>query len=473
MPLDEKLKQEIHQVFEKQRANRIKLANTSARERKAKLKKLLNEILLRQDEICEAVYKDLRKSKEETKLTEIFAVTSELKHSIRKLRKWMHPERVGTPLAFFGSSNRVMYESIGQSLIIAPWNYPFQLVMGPLGSAISAGNAVIVKPSERSIHTSELLKDMINKIFPEDEVKVILGDIDVARELTSLPFNHIFFTGSPEVGSKIMEAGSKHLTKVTLELGGKSPAIINKDADIKTHAKRIAWAKFMNAGQTCIAPDYLIVHKSIKDLFIKEIINETEQLYGKNEELKQENNYCRMINGEHLSSVKEIMDDAVTNGANIIYGGEIDVNDKFISPTIIDNVKLDSLIMIREIFGPVLPVLTFESEDDVYNITDKNKNPLALYVFSRNKSFIKSILKKIPAGSSAINDAVVHFANYNLPFGGINSSGIGKSHGYYGFKTFSNEKSVLKQRKISSMFLLYPPYNKMKNKLIDIIIKYL
>lgn len=473
MPLDEELKKEINQVFEKQKANRIKLANTTAKERKEKLKRLLNEILSRQDEICAAVYKDIRKASEETKLTEIFAVTTELKHTIRKVGKWMRPRRVSTPLALFGTSNKIMYESIGQSLIMAPWNYPFQLVMGPLGSAIAAGNAVIIKPSEKSPSTSELLKNMLDELFPEEEVKVIIGDTEVSKELTSMPFNHIFFTGSSQIGKLVMEAGSKNLTKVTLELGGKSPAIVNYDAEIKTHARRIAWAKFMNAGQTCIAPDYLIIHESIKENFINEIINEIKLLYGEGDELRRENNYCRMINNEHLKSVKEIIDDSISKGAKVIYGGEIDESNSFVSPTIMENIKYDSLIMSKEIFGPVLPVLTFKNEEDIYDITDKNTNPLALYIFSRNKSFIKNILKKIPAGSSAINDAVVHFANYNLPFGGINSSGIGKSHGYYGFKTFSNEKSMLKQRKISSMILLYPPYNKIKNKLIDIIIKYL
>jgi len=473
MPLDKELKNEINQVFEKQKANRIKLANTTAKERKEKLKRLLNEILSRQDEVCDAVYKDLRKACEETKLTEIFAVTSELKHSIRNIGKWMKPKRVSTPLALFGTSNKIMYESIGQSLIIAPWNYPFQLVISPLGSAIAAGNAVILKPSEKSPHTTELLKTMIEQLFPEDEVKVFTGDENVAKELISLPFNHIFFTGSPKVGKLVMEAGSKNLAKVTLELGGKSPTIVNLDADVKVHAKRIAWAKFINAGQTCIAPDYLIVHESIKEAFLRELINEIKSLYGEKDNLRRENNYCRMINSDQLKSVQEILNDSISKGANVVFGGEVEENDNFISPTIIDNITDDSIIMKKEIFSPMLPVLTFKNEEDIYRITDKNPNPLALYVFSRNKSFIKSILRNIPAGSSAVNDAVIHFANYNLPFGGINSSGIGKSHGYYGFKSFSNEKSILKQRKISSMFLLYPPYNKMKNKLIDIIIKYL
>lgn len=472
MPLTDKFKQEIQRVFEKQKSNRISLANTTATERKAKLKKLLNEILSNQDKICDAVYKDLRKSKEETKLTEIFAVTTELKHAIRNVNKWMKPKRVSTPLSLFGSSGRVMYESIGQSLIIAPWNYPFQLVMGPLTSAIAAGNAVIIKPSEKSPDTSQLLKEMIESIFPEEEVKVFLGEADVSKELTNLPFNHIFFTGSPDIGKLVMKAASENLAKVTLELGGKSPAIINYDADIKTSAQRIAWGKFMNAGQTCVAPDYLLVHHSIKEKFIDELISSIKSLYGENENLTRENNYCRMINKDHLKSVKDILDDAVAKGGKVIYGGEINEDDNLISPTLIQNVSLHSKLMEKEIFGPVLPVLTFKNEEELFNTAEKNPNPLALYVFSKNKSFIKSILKKIPAGSSAVNEAVLQFANYNLPFGGINNSGIGKSHGYYGFKTFSNEKSVLVQRKYSTMTLLYPPYTKFKNKFIDLTIKY-
>jgi aldehyde dehydrogenase (NAD+) len=255
MSLDQSTKQQIQQVFEKQKSNRITLAQTTAKERKVKLRRLLNEIMKSQDAICEAVYKDLKKSKEETKLTEIFTVTTELKHTIKKLNRWMKPKRVSTPLAFFGASSKIIFESIGHSLIISPWNYPFQLAMGPLVSAIAAGNTVMIKPSEKSPCTSELLKKMIDKLFPDDEVKVILGEAEVSKELTGLPFNHIFFTGSPAIGKLVMEAASKNLAKVTLELGGKSPTIVNEDADIKIASKRIAWAKFMNAGQTCVAPD--------------------------------------------------------------------------------------------------------------------------------------------------------------------------------------------------------------------------
>lgn len=463
----------IQEIFEKQKANRINLVASTASKRRDKLKKLLDAIMNSQDEICEAVYADLRKSSEETKLTEIFAVTSEIKHAIRHVRKWMHPKRVKTPLAFFGSKNEIMYESVGQSLIISPWNYPFQLAVGPLVSAIAAGNTVILKPSEKSPHTSKLLEKMLNELYREDEVKVVLGDADVSSALTGMPFNHIFFTGSTQVGKLVMESASKNLTKVTLELGGKSPAIVHEYANIKTSALRIAWGKFMNAGQTCVAPDYLLVHESIKDNFVKELIGQTRELYGEGETLTKENNYCRMINEDHFNSVKEILDNVESSGAKIIHGGKVNSEDKFIAPTIIDSVNLNSTIMQREIFGPLLPIITYKNEEEIYEITSANPNPLALYVFSNNKQFTNRILKSIPAGSSAVNDCVIHFANYNLPFGGTNSSGLGKSHGYYGFKTFSNAKSLMKQSTPSAMLMLYPPYNSFKNKLIDIIIKYL
>ena len=473
MSIEEATKQNIRKVFEKQKANRIKLANTTAKERKTKLKKLLSVIMNSQNEICEAVYKDLRKSKEETKLTEIFTVTTELKHTINKLNSWMRPERTFTPLAFFGASSKIMRESIGQSLIISPWNYPFQLVVGPLISAIAAGNAVIIKPSEKSPHTSEMTRKMIDNLFPEEEVKVFLGDEDVSKELTSLPFNHIFFTGSTEVGKMVIAAGSKHLAKITLELGGKSPTIINHDAAIKISSKRIAWSKFMNAGQTCVAPDYILVHNSIKESFIAELKNSIESIYGKDEGLKKENHYCRIVNKDHLQTVKAALNDSVDKGAKIFYGGEVIEDDNFIQPTLVVDAKMDSKLMTSEIFGPVLPILTFENDADIYRITEMNPNPLALYIYSKNKSFVKKMLSSIPAGSAMVNDSVVHFANRNLPFGGINSSGIGNSHGYYGFKTFSNEKSVMKQSKLSALLLLYPPYNNFKKKLIDIVIKYL
>lgn len=472
MPVEEIFKQEIHKVFQLQKANRINLSKTTAAQRKSKLKIMLSEIMSVQDEICSAVYLDFRKSKEETKLTEIFPVVSEIRHMIRNLNKWMQPQPVPTPLSFFGSVNKIMYESIGQSLIISPWNFPFLLSMGPLVSAIAAGNTIIMKPSERSPNTSELVKNIIDKLFPEEEVKVFLGGAEIAKELTCLPFNHIFFTGSIEVGKLVMEAASKNLAKVTLELGGKSPTIVCSDADIKTAAKRIAWAKFMNAGQTCIAPDYLLVHEKVKEKLISEIIKSVEHYYGKKDELKKGNNYCRIINDTQFYNIKSFLDDAVNKNGVIIYGGETDDNDNLISPTLIDNVSMDSEIMQNEIFGPVLPIITYKNEDEILAIIEKNPNPLAMYIFSKKKKFIDKMLKSIPAGSAAVNDAVVHFVNYNLPFGGINQSGIGKAHGFYGFKTFSNEKSIMKQRKYSALMFLYPPYNKIKNKLIDIVIKY-
>ncbi len=463
----------IHKIFELQKAKRYDLALTTAKERKNKLKKLLNVIIESQDEICEAVYKDFRKSKEETKLTEIFPVTTEIKYAVRKLGRWMRPKKVKTPLALFGTKNRVMYESIGQSLIISPWNYPFQLAVGPLVSAIAAGNAVILKPSEKSPHTSILLKKLIDKTFPEDELKVVLGDAEVAKDLTSLPFNHIFFTGGSKIGKLVMSAASKNLSKVTLELGGKSPAIVHEFANIKISARRIAWGKFMNAGQTCVAPDYLLVHKSIKEKFIKEFVKSIKELYGEDETLKKENHYCRLIDKDHFGKMNEMLEDAKQNGSKIIYGGEIIESDNFVQPTIIDNVKLDSRIMNEEIFGPLLPVLTYTDEQELFDIVDKNPNPLSIYIFSNSKSFVRKALNRIPAGSSAVNESVIQFANHNLPFGGIGSSGMGKAHGYYGFKTFSNEKSILKQSQVSAMTMLYPPYNDVKKKLIDILIKYL
>lgn len=472
MPVEKTINQEIHRVFQLQKANRIDLSKTTASQRKSKLKIMLSEIMSMQDEICNVVYKDFRKSKEETKLTEIFPVVSEIRHTIRNLNKWMQPHRVPTPLSFYGSINKVMYESIGQLLIISPWNFPFLLAIGPLISAIAAGNAIIMKPSERSPITSELLQNIIDKLFPEEEVKVFLGGAEVAKELTSLPFNHIFFTGSTVVGKLVMEAASKNLAKATLELGGKSPVIVSNDADIKTSAKRIAWAKFMNAGQTCIAPDYLLVHEDVKEKLIPEIIKSVEYHYGVKDELKKENNYCRIINGTQFYNIKSLIEDAVNKNGKIIYGGETDDNDNLISPTLIDNVSMDSEIMKIEIFGPVLPIITYKNEDEILTIIEKNPNPLALYIFSKKKKFIDKMLKSIPAGGAGVNDVVVHFVNYNLPFGGINQSGLGKAHGFYGYKTFSNEKSIMKQRKYSALMFLYPPYNKIKNKLIDIVIKY-
>ena len=461
---------EIKKIFDLQLSNRAKLAESTASDRKIKLKKLLHYILKHSEEIQKAVYSDFKKPSAEVKLTEIFAVTSELKHTIRNLSKWMKPKRVGMPLTFFGSSAKIYYEPKGISLIIAPWNFPFQLLVGPFVSAIAAGCPVILKPSEYSPNTSKFLKNMISELFNEDEAFLIEGESDISKYLTTLPFDHIFFTGSTAVGKLIMQEASKNLTSVTLELGGKSPCIVAEDYDLKNAARRIVWGKFMNAGQTCVAPDYILINKNYQQKFISFMKEAIDKYTNKNQ---QDYEYTQIINKAHLERLKFRLNECIENGAKLEIGSQFDEKSNFMEFTVLSNVTSDSPIMKEEIFGPILPILTYESLDEIEEIISKNPNPLALYVFSNNKKLIDRIKTRIKSGALSINEVVVHFSHPNLPFGGVNQSGLGKAHGKYGFESFSNAKSIFKQPKYSANLLFYPPYTKRVNKLIDLLIKYL
>lgn len=462
---------EINEVFELQRLNKNAVKQSSAEERLQKIKRIEEAINNRLPELQEAVYKDLRKSPAEVKLSEVYPVTAEIKHTQSHLKKWMRPKRARTPLSLIGSKNEIHYEPKGAVLIISPWNYPFMLAISPLVSAIAAGNCVILKPSEISANTSKFIKDFITDLFDLNEVAVFEGDVEVGKALLEFPFNHIFFTGSTEVGKKVMAAAAKHLSSVTLELGGKSPTIIDKSSDIKEAAKKIIWGKFLNAGQTCIAPDYVLVHKENLTKFVDEAKTNIDKLYSSKTTINNNPDYCRIINSNAYSRLKNLVDDAVKNGASMHLGDEFE-NDQIISPTLLTCVDFDAAIMQEEIFGPVLPIITYDTIDDVLEKINSRPNPLALYIFSRNKQTIQEILSNTSAGDTLINDVVVHFNNLNLPFGGSNHSGIGKSRGYAGFKSFSHERAVMRQPKYSMVQLLYPPYTKFTKKLIDITVKY-
>ncbi len=458
-------------IFQNLKSNEKEIRKQTLAQRKMKLKKLLSAVEKFSPEIEKAIFEDFRKSPAEVRLTEIFMVTTEIKHAIRNLKNWTKPTLVPTPLTLFGSSSKIIYEPKGIVLIISPWNYPFQLAIGPLISAISAGNGVIIKPSEHSPNTSKIIKKMIESVFSPNEIAVIEGDAKISEELLNLPFDHIFFTGSTKIGKIVMEKAAKNLTSVTLELGGKSPVIVDKNYNLKEAAQRIAWGKLINAGQTCIAPDYLIIPSCIEEVFVKQLKENVEKMYGKIGTLQGNGDFCRIINPTHANRLKELLDDAIEKGAKIQFGGKIG-EDNFFEPTVLTNVSLDSKIMKEEIFGPILPILNSYSYEEIVEIANKNPKPLALYIFSNDKKFINDLIHDIPSGGTAINDVVVHFVNYNLPFGGINSSGIGSSHGEFGFKTFSHHRSVMKQPKFTSLKMFYPPYSKFVEKMIDLTIRY-
>lgn len=462
----------INKIFAGQVKNKSVVTQSSVKERKTKLKKLLKLVYERRTEIEEAIFADFGKPPQEVQLTEIYVLVNEIKNSLRKLKMWMKPVRVSAPLPFLGSSNKIMYEPKGVSLIISPWNYPFQLALSPVVAAVAAGNCAIIKPSEKSPNTSKLIKKIIKELFNENEVAVIEGGKETAKVLLELPFDHIFYTGGAEVGKIVMRAAAKNLTSVTLELGGKSPVIIDQTANLKDAASKIVWGKFINAGQTCIAPDYLLVHASIKKIFIKYLKESVNKYYCNLENISECSHYSGIINEKHVSKIKKLLKGSIEEGAKIEFGGESIDGKNFISPTILSSVSMDSQIMKEEIFGPLLPVIKYKDESDINIIIERNSKPLALYIFSKDKKFINRIIKQNPSGGAAINDVVVHYANVNLPFGGVNTSGMGKSHGYYGFKEFSNERGIMKQSKIPVLKMLYPPYNDFKNKIINLTVKY-
>ena len=420
---------DINRIFELQKKNQFDIANSSASQRYAKLEKLHKAVLKYRNEIKDALYNDFRKHPSEVDLTEIYPVTSELKHTKSHLNKWMRKHKVSTPISMLGSSSYIKYEPKGVVLIIAPWNFPLNLTFGPLVSAIAAGNTVMVKPSENTPHISALMKKIIEEIYEENEVAVLEGGVATSQALLALPFNHTFFTGAPHIGKIVMEAASKHLTSVTLELGGKSPTIVDETANIDMAARRVAWGKFINNGQICIAPDYLFVHESKKEAFITAVKEHLKIFFTEN--ALNEKSYNRIVNNRHFERVKSYVDDAMVKGAKIEICGDFDGDQDYISPTIMTNVSKNSSLMTEEIFGPVLPVYGFTDLQEVIDEINSKEKPLALYIYSSSRKNQNRIIENTRAGGTCINHNAVHFFNANLPFGGSNNSGIGKSHGWY------------------------------------------
>ncbi len=462
---------EYQKIFDSQIENQYNIGNTAASERKAKIKALRYAVEIEyRERIREACFADLGKSSAEADLTEIFPVVSEAKHAMKNVRKWTKPHKVATPLSLIGSSSWIKYEPKGVCLIISPWNFPFNLTFGPLVSAIAAGNCVIIKPSEMTPHSSKLMREIVGKLFDEKEIALVEGGVETSTALLELPFNHIFFTGAPSVGKIVMTAAAKNLASVTLELGGKSPTIVDETADIKTAAKMIAWGKFANNGQICIAPDYVFVHESRQKEFADKLKNQLTEFYGDAPEKSE--SYARIVNEKHFDRVKNLIDDAVKKGAKIIAGGTGEKDKKYIAPTIIEDAPLDSELMKNEIFGPVLPLYSYKNLDEPIKFIRENETPLALYVYSKNSKNINKIIDNTRAGGTCINNNDVQFFNHHLPFGGVNNSGIGKGHGKFGFEAFSNARGILKQNLPSGLQLMMPPYTDFKRKLIELTIKW-
>lgn len=445
----------LQKLFNELTNNRWSISQTTAGQRREKLKKLKAEILKRREDIKAALYADFKKPYPESELTEIHTCLDEINFAVKNLKKWMKPKRVPTPIVLLGSRSQIVYEAKGVVLILAPWNYPFSLLINPLVAAVAAGNCVIAKPSEKTPATAKILEEIISTVFANNEVVVVNGDVTVAQNLLTLPFDHIFFTGSPQVGKKVMEAASKHLTSVTLELGGKSPVIIDKTADLKTAAQRIAWGKFINGGQTCVAPDYVYVHNDVHDEFLDLIKNQIELHYGNSaEERAKTKDFAHIIDQKAFDRLNEAM-----ANEQRVHPDPIERDSLYFPPTILKNISLESKIMKEEIFGPILPVLKFERVDSVIDSIRKGQKPLALYIFSRDNKFVNRIKAATSSGGMCINQVVLHLANPNLPFGGVGNSGIGSYHGKFGFLAFSHEKSLLRQSIFTFTSFYFPPYH--------------
>jgi aldehyde dehydrogenase (NAD+) len=463
---------DIERVFHLQQENRARLAGTTSAQRIAKLDHLQEAIDQRSFELSEAVRADLRKPPTEVLMTEVFPVTTEIRHACRNLQQWLQPIPLPTPLVFFGARSEVRYQPKGASLILSPWNFPFQLAVGPVVSAVAAGSTVILKPSEISPHTSRFVEKLLSAVFPEEEVAVFQGDAVVAERLLGLPFDHVFFTGSPEVGKKVMAAAAQHLASVTLELGGKCPALLTPSADVKQAARKIAWGKFVNAGQSCLAPDYVLLPQAAVSTFVEWTRSFVAKRYGTLESAEASPDYGCIISERHWERLKRLVDSACAAGARLEMGGRFSEG-RFVSPTVLTNVPLDAPVMQEEIFGPVLPVLGYQSLDEALAVVNQRPNPLALYIFSTDDDSIERILAGTRAGGSLVNDVVVHFANLALPFGGAGFSGIGRAHGYAGFQAFSHERSVMRQPRRTLLELFYPPYGKLSEGLARLVARFL
>ena len=438
----------IQTTREKQQQYFLSGATLALPFRKQALRKLLQAMKQYEQPLAEALWKDLHKSYEEAYLTELSIVYGEIHNHLRHLSRWARAERKSSPLAIMPASSRIIKEPLGNTLIIAPWNYPVQLLLNPLVGAISAGCTAMLKPSPYVLNVSRVLTELIRNTFPAEYIAIVEGNREINKMLLAERWDMIFFTGSPALGKMVMEAAAKHLTPVVLELGGKSPCIIDKTANLSVAAKRIAWGKALNAGQTCIAPDYLMIHEDVKDKFLKLLVKEWKHLLTKN--LQEAKHFVRIVNDKALDRLIGYLNDGT-----VYHGGRYDKSERFLEPTILTNVSPDAPVMQEEIFGPIFPVLTFKHIDNVISFVTKREKPLALYYFGTDD---KKILRHTSSGGTCINDVIMHIVNHKTPFGGVGNSGMGAYHGKDSFLTFSHRRSVIKTPTWVDMPFRYMPY---------------
>ncbi len=435
---------ELRRILEGQRAHAPVMARTTVAQRRERLRRLRQAVLQRRADILSALSADLGRPRFESELVDIHHVVQEIDHAVRHLRRWMRSRRVPTPAMLFGTSSRIMFESRGVVLIMAPWNYPFSLVINPLIAAIAAGNCAVLKPSEKAPATAGLLA------------------------------SHFFFTGSTHIGKLVMAAAAKHLATVTLELGGKTPVIVDRTADVKAAAERIAWGKFYNAGQTCTAPDYVLVDAAIAENLVTELKVAVARFYGGDEAGRRASpDLGRIIDQEHFDRLVDLVERSVAHGARIEVGGQWDAEARYVAPTVLSGVTADAPAMEDEIFGPVLPVIAVRDLDEAEGIVRRNGKPLGSYIFSRDRHVIERLLHSVPAGGTTVNNTLMHYANSDLPFGGVGASGMGSYHGYFGFQAMSHERPVTRQRWPVLTGMLFPPYRGRLNRLARRVLSWL
>ena len=455
------MKEQILEIAESQRSLFKSGTTLDLSFRISMLKKLQTALDKWEKPLADALWSDLHKSYEEAYLTELSIVKGEVKNHIKHLKSWAKPKRKATPIKMFPSRSRIVSEPLGNTLIMSPWNYPVQLLLNPLVGAISAGCTAILKPSPYVPNVSEVISNMIADTFDSNYIATIQGNRDINQELLSHRFDLIFFTGSPSLGKLVMEAASKYLTPVVLELGGKSPCIVDKDADISTAAKRIAWGKTLNSGQTCIAPDYLLIHEDVKGKFIEAFAKSIKELHGK--DITKSKHYVRIVNDRSFERIKGYLADG-----DIVYGGRTNAEDRFIEPTLLDthidltgsnaNEKANAKkVLTEEIFGPVFPIITFNDRSEAVEYINNREKPLALYYFGKEMNGI-DVIRKTSSGGACINDTIMHIANENIPFGGVGNSGMGSYHGEESFKVFSHRRSVVTTGTWIDLPFRYMPY---------------
>ena len=459
----------LQNIFDAQGENRWKIAQTSVKERIAKLLKLRKAIETRQQEFYDAVWADFHKPKTEAWLTEVYPALQEIDHTVNHLPDWVEDKNGCWSFLFPLNSSVSHFEPKGRVLIMAPWNYPFLLFISPVVAAIAAGNVVIAKPSHKTPHVAEVLESIIKEVFPQNEVAVVQGaGAEIGDQLLALPFDHVFFTGSPNVGAHVAEEAAKIHAGVTLELGGKSPVIVLDDVKIKDAAKKLAWGKCLNAGQTCIAPDYMLCPRRLMQPLADAIADNIKKMYGNTDEARRNSEiFVHIVESRSVERHQALIEDAIAKGAKAILGAQFspeDIENRYTPATILTDVTADMRIMESEIFGPILPIIAYDSLEDAIAFVQARPKPLALYIFGKSEAKINEVIARTTSGSTCVNHCILQIANNSVPFGGVGMSGTGNYHGIYGFKTFSHERNVMRQSALDTMTFLYPPYHKENEK---------